>query len=159
MGRKNWKEFVSQKGPGRKARKQKDPELPLKLQEQEKEIQKVKKGTLGSRAKQRSKKRVLKEAAAKALLPQKKTPVKKTSVKKKVTIKTPPEEEDDSSPKQNLKINLFQETSDGVSDGLQETSDSSNGEESKAYTCMHFCKGHGWVWFLHLYRDDFVICR
>lgn len=125
MGRKNWKEFVDQKGPGRKARKQKDPVLPLKLQEQDKEIQKVSKGALGSRAKQRSKKRSLKAGAAKVLLPE-----KKTSVKKRVKIKTPLEEGGQSSPKQNLKINLFQDSSDGMSDGLQETSDSNNGKES-----------------------------
>ncbi len=109
MGRKNWKEHVSQKGPGRKARKQKDPELPLKLQE---EVKKVKTGALGSRAKLRTKKRTLKAATTKALLADKKA----TSKKKKVETEKVPER-------------LFQETTDDMSDRLQELSDSSNGKD------------------------------
>ena len=59
MGRKNWKEHVSNKGPGRKARKQGDPELPLKLQEKGK---KLKSGAIGGRIRQRARKRQIKEA-------------------------------------------------------------------------------------------------
>lgn len=57
MGRKNWKEFVSEKGPGRKARKQGNPELPLQVQEQDKSVKKVKTGAVGGRIKQRARKR------------------------------------------------------------------------------------------------------
>ena len=66
MGRKNWKEFVSEKGPGRKAKKQGDPELPLQLQEQDKHVKKVKSGAVGGRIKQRARKRASVAALAKA---------------------------------------------------------------------------------------------
>ena len=123
MGRKNWKEHVSQKGPGKKARKQKDPELPPKLREEETTIKKVKAGALGSRAKQRGKKRALKAAVAKSVLPEKETKTKKKVKKVKIAL-------EETSPKQDLKINLFHETSDdGTSDGFQEMSDSSIGEQ------------------------------
>lgn len=61
MGRKNWKESVSLKGPGRKARKQRDPELPAQLRERDSGVKKVRAGALGGRIKQRAKKRVARE--------------------------------------------------------------------------------------------------
>lgn len=61
MGRKNWKEAVSQKGPGRKTRKQKDPELPAQFREEDGKVKKVQTGTLGGRIKQRLRKRAAKE--------------------------------------------------------------------------------------------------
>lgn len=74
MGRKNWNESVQLKGPGRKSRKQGDPELPSKLQD--KDIKKVKSG-LGGRIKQRARKRTVKLATAKDL----KVEAKKTKPK------------------------------------------------------------------------------
>ena len=131
MGRKNWKEHVSQKGPGRKTRKQKDPDLPQKLKEQDKAIKKVGTGGLGSRARQRSQKRALKAAAVKALLPEKNESKKqKSSTSPKKKSKVSFKEQVKMSPDENLKINLFHETSDGMSDALYEMSDSSNGEKA-----------------------------
>jgi hypothetical protein len=60
MGRKNWKETVSQKGPGRKTRKQKDPELPVQLREKEGGVNKVRAGVVGGRIIQRARKRAVK---------------------------------------------------------------------------------------------------
>lgn len=141
MGRKNWKEQISKKGPGKKARKQKDPQLPRKLQEDT--VERVKTGT---RVKQRGKKRELKTALAKSLPPGKKTSLKK-KVKFPSEVKESKEKESASSLKKDslkkkaksssesddeatssLKINLFHEASDGASDDLQEMNDSSNGE-------------------------------
>lgn len=71
MGRKNWKEIVSQKGPGRKAKKQGDPELPAQLP---RDVKKVESKVLGGRIKQRARKRASKTALTQTI----KKGVKKT---------------------------------------------------------------------------------
>ncbi len=88
MGRINWKEHVSTRGPGRKAKKQGNPELPLELQKQDKDIKKTKSGHIGGRIQQRARRRVLRAALKQEV---KKQEVKKTKIKKKsIPIKSPP---------------------------------------------------------------------
>ncbi len=68
MGRKKWGEeprSVTQKGPGRKSRKQSNPELPMAVREQR--VEKIESGPLGGRIKQRARKRAFKAALSKAV--------------------------------------------------------------------------------------------
>ena len=60
MGRQNWKEKLV-KGPGKKSRRQGDPELPKKLKKTDK-IKVESSEALGGRIKQRARKRKLKMA-------------------------------------------------------------------------------------------------
>lgn len=68
MGRKNWKESVGQKGPGRKSKKQGNPELPPQLQDGGKVVKRTKiAADLGGRIKQRARKRAVQSVATKVL--------------------------------------------------------------------------------------------
>jgi len=64
MGRQNWKEKKPlKKGPGKKSKRQGDPELPQKLKEEDRKLKKVKSSeALGGRIQQRARKRKLKMA-------------------------------------------------------------------------------------------------
>lgn len=109
MGRQNWKEFVSQKGPGRKTKKQGDPELPIKLRE--KCVKRVKSAkALGGRIKQRGRKRAIRVSAAKANYRSVPPPQDETSPS--VHAKEPKKVKFLSSGK-NPKVKLFDGTSSG----------------------------------------------
>ena len=67
MGRQNWQERTK-KGPGKKTRKQGDPDLPLKLQKEDQKSRKaISSGALGGRIKQRGRKRGVKLALEKVI--------------------------------------------------------------------------------------------
>ena len=113
MGRKRWSESVSQKGPGRKAKKQGDPKLPAQLQKEDQALKKVNKAALGGRAKQRARKRLAKETLAKAVKQSSKKNVRKSKGADYSSVPPPKEmlsfEED--APK-HAKVELF-DGSDG----------------------------------------------
>lgn len=108
MGRQNWKDQDRvKKGPGRKSRKQGDPTLPLKLQEEDRLVRKVKKsGNVGGRIKQRGRKRALKEAMTRKL---KKSKPKGSKVPPPSELQLVPKE------KEPLRKELFEGGSDGGS--------------------------------------------
>lgn len=120
MGRKNWKESVSQKGPGRKSKKQGDPKLPPQLHEQGKGVKRTKAAAdLGGRIKQRARKRAVKSATTKALRQGAKRVKSKDGDADYRSVPPPLTEEASLPPtkkkKKQVKINLFHEGSDGSS--------------------------------------------
>lgn len=134
MGRKNWKESFSQRGPGRKSRKQGDPELPPKLQDQGKGVERTKTASeLGGRIKQRARKRAVKSATAKALRQGAKRVKAKDAGGDYTSVPPPPAESAPAAKKRNassilksstkkkssaqkqVKISLFKDGSDGSS--------------------------------------------
>ncbi len=67
MGRQNWKERPK-KGPGKKAKRQGDPELPSSLKENESKLKKAKTNEVfGGRIKQRARKREMKKVMEKVI--------------------------------------------------------------------------------------------
>ena len=118
MGRQNWKERPK-KGPGKKSKKQGDPDLPPRLKEEDKKVRRMKSsGVLGGRIKQRSRKREMKLALEKA--------VNEEVVKKKRLSKRPETKKiksgkirktKDMKAKGKLKKTILKEDSNGSSGG------------------------------------------
>ena len=108
MGRQNWKERAK-KGPGRKSKKQGDPELPKQLQKVDEGLKRVKKhGAVGGRrTKTKSAKLTTKALDFHAVPPP--LPLKKKKSKHMVA------EESDSVPQKQVKKTLFDGGSDGSS--------------------------------------------
>lgn len=81
MGRKIWKETVSQKGPGRKSKKQGDPELPAQLRERDGDVKRVRTEAVGRRVRQRAMKRAASSKAKKFASTEKSARAKKSATK------------------------------------------------------------------------------
>lgn len=122
MGRQNWQERPK-KGPGKKTKKQGDPDLPLKLREEDKKIKKVQlSGTLGGRIKQRARKRDVKLALTRAV---KEEVYKKRSKKPKVILSKSKKSKGSEIPPTNKKIKIHVKKNESI------LSDGSNGSSGK----------------------------
>ena len=139
MGRKNWKESKSEskKGPGKKVKKQGDPELPAKLQGEVKRTKSA--GDVGGRIKQRARKRTAKAAVTKALKQGTKR-VKPKDVKANYKSVPPPASPSPPPPPSRSKgaaMALFAKTgSDGDSGELNKFNILGEGKGEKCKTCF-----------------------
>lgn len=126
MGRKNWKETTSQRGPGRKAKKQGDPRLPPQLSG---DVGKVNSEGVGGRIKQRARKRASKAALQQAI---KQGPKKvKRAVEKKYSAVQPPPKQDSSPPVSETDDTPLEPTVPNTKQRLELFNDRSDGNSGK----------------------------